>query len=210
MGKQSFFKRGIICLIIGLLFLVFFISTITSNSNSNLPNLEPITPLSNYPLSITHRFGLTETYNKYIFSGSIYNASDNNILIETLYFTFEYKGITYRTDGYLNITIPANDEYNFKKETNSFFYGASYKTDYKYVKVKINGESQYLMHSNYSVIESEYQRYVQNENEKYEKNKESSKNIGILMAVVSGSLISYSIYSLITNYIQYKKYYREK
>ena len=207
MNKPSFFRKGIICLIIGLLFLILFINTNSGNSNSNLPNLKPITPLKDYPLSITHQFGLTQTYNNYVFSGSIYNASDNSILIETLYFTFEYNGTTYRTDGYLNITIPANSEYNFREEKSYFFYGAFYETDYKYVKVKINGEYQYLMHSNYSVIENEYQQYVQNENEKYEKRKETQKTISIFTIIVAISLISYSIYNLITSYIQYKKYY---
>ena len=208
MNKPSFFKKGIIHLMIGLLLLMLFISIITDDSNSNSPQLDPITPLKNYPLSITHQFGLTETNSNYVFSGSIYNASDDAILIETLIFTFDYNGITYRTDGYLNIAIPANSEYNFREEKKYFFYGDFYETDYQYVKVKINGEYQYLMHSNYSFIESEYQQYVQNENKKYEIRKQSKKTISIFVIIVASSLISYSIYSLITSYIQYKKYYK--
>ena len=196
-------KKSIWCFVIGLLCLFLFISSITGSSPDG-PKLKPITPLHQGPLSITSKFGLYETANSFVFSGSIKNSSNEDVLIQTLYFTFTYKNTIYRTDGYLNIVVPANETYNFYEATECFFYGEFYETEYHYVEVKINNSEEYLMHSNYSVIENKYQSYVNEEQAKFDREQETTKMFQIIMCLVAVALLLYSIYSFI-GYLKNKK-----
>lgn len=188
-------KKGVWGAVLSVIFLSLSIFLITMGPSQ--PKLNQIVPLHNGPLSVSQDFNLTEGQDGFVFSGQLKNQSQNDINIQTLTFTFLYKGQIYRSDGYLNIVVPANGVYDFSRKVNAFFYGDFYKTDYQYVMIKINNVNQYLKHSNYAAVEQQYQDYVEKEEAKLAKQQNTMLIIGIIVCVVSAVGLACCVFSII-------------
>ena len=188
-------KRIIICAVVALFSIIMGISAITDTASSEFVANTPAIPIMHEsPLSITKEFSCTTGGDSYIFSGSIYNSSNEDITIQTLRFTYSYGIHRTRTDGYTNLIVPAYGTLDFYQEEHLIWYDGAYKEEYDYVEIKIDGEKQYLMHSNYEEIKSEYDAAVAEEYNKYENLKNGSIVMGGIFSIVALGAIGFGIF----------------
>ena len=140
---------------------------------------------------------MKETDEYFVFSGSITNSSDQDVVIQTLIFTYNLRGRNIRTDGYTNLLVPANGTLNFYEEKTIAFYGDIYDEDYKYVKVKINGKEEFLMHSDYNTVLSQYEAKASEEWAKYEASRNATLFLGIILSITAAVSVGFTVFFII-------------
>ncbi len=193
----DFIKRMVICGVVAFFSIMCSIGSFSNLSKSQFKPSSEIPTYCESPLSIVEPFGMEETDEHFIYHGSIANSSNQDILIETLYFTYNLRGRNIRTDGYINLVVPANGVLNVYEEKTIAFYGNVYNEDYTYVKVKINGKEDYLMHSDYNTILSEYQESISEELEKFETSQNATLFMAIILSIFAIASIGFGVYYII-------------
>lgn len=193
----EFIKRLLICGFILFFSLMCSIGAFTNYSNAKFESKSTIPTYCESSLTIVKPFDMQETDEYFIYSGTIANTSSNDVIIEVLLFTYNFQGRNIRTDGYTNLVVPANGVLEFCKKKTIVFYGELYNQDYEYVKVTINGKDDYLMHSNYNAILSEYNKNVTAELGKFNKSQSRNLFFGIVLSVTAVVTLGCAIYFVI-------------
>lgn len=202
MSEPNFYKKGILLLIIGL-FTLFFAFQIRPETN-----FEPttkLTPMHTGPLSITEEF----KFENFVFSGKIYNSSNEDITLDSLNFTFFIKG--YRNVKYKsNIIIPAKSTYTLYQEEEFITYYETNTAKYNFVRIEINGKEEYLFHSNYGTESTLYLASFEEEKQQFDNSVNITKGFKTILIISSIILIPLSIYFFIDGHKKHKKYYKKE